>query len=181
MNNNDAPINDNVMEKIRVWSDNAHEKELRLRQIEAFNSTKGKELGIEIEYTVYGSNYQDVIKTAAQSGDAPELFRPTTTFMKEFVDSDYMIPITDLPGGEEMVSEYKDDLVIDQHIFDGEVYTLPYNLTTYKLIVNNELFNKAGILEYPKTWKEVRQAARQITKSSDGRAFGWVWAYNLIG
>ena len=118
MNNNDAPINDNVMEKIRVWSDNAHEKELRLRQIEAFNSTKGKELGIEIEYTVYGSNYQDVIKTAAQSGDAPELFRPTTTFMKEFVDSDYMIPITDLPGGEEMVSEYKDDLVIDQHIFD---------------------------------------------------------------
>ncbi len=174
MNNNDAPINDNVMEKIRVWSDNAHEKELRLRQIEAFNSTKGKELGIEIEYTVYGSNYQDVIKTAAQSGDAPELFRPTTTFMKEFVDSDYMIPITDLPGGEEMVSEYKDDLVIDQHIFDGEVYTLPYNLTTYKLIVNNELFNKAGILEYPKTWKEVRQAARQITKSSDGRAFGWV-------
>lgn len=40
MNNDDAPLNNNVMEKIRVWSDNAHEKELRLRQIEEFNSTK---------------------------------------------------------------------------------------------------------------------------------------------
>lgn len=174
MINGEGYSTDNVMEKIRIWSDNAHEKELRLHQIETFNSTKGKELGIEIEYTVYGSDYQDVIKTAAQNGDAPELFRPTATFIKDFVDSEFMIPITQLPGGEEMVLEYEDNLLINHHIFDGEVYTLPYNLTTYKLIVNNELFNKAGISKYPETWQEIREAARQITEAGDGKAFGWV-------
>ena len=116
MINGQGHSSDIVMEKIRVWSDNAHEKELRLRQIEVFNSTRGKELGIEIEYTVYGSDYQDVIRKAAQNGDAPELFRPTTTLIKDFVDEDFMMPLTQLPGGEEMVLKYEDKLLINHHI-----------------------------------------------------------------
>ena len=163
-----------VMEKIRVWSDNAHEKDLRLRQIEEFNSGKGKELGIIIEYTVYGSDYQDAIKTAVQSGNAPELFRPTSNFLTSFVNAGYMVPITRLPGGKELVAKYGGSLVNNQHIFDGEVYTLPYNLTTYKLIINNDLFEKAGIEEPPKTWEDVREAAAKITKVGKGRAFGWI-------
>lgn len=163
-----------VMEKIRVWSDNAHEKDLRLRQIDEFNSTTGKNLGIVIEYTVYGSDYQDAIKAAAMSGDAPELFRPTSNFLTSFVDSGYMVPITRLPGGMELVSKYEGSLVNNQHIFSGEVYTLPYNLTTYKLIINNDLFQKAGIDEPPRTWEEVSEAAAKITKAGKGKAFGWI-------
>ncbi len=163
-----------VMEKIHVWSDNAHEKDLRLRQIDEFNSTKGKELGIEIVYTVYGSDYQDAIKAAALSGDAPELFRPTSNFLTAFVNSGYMVPITKLPGGEEFVSVYDGSLVNNQHIFHDEVYTLPYNLTTYKLIINNDLFEEAGIEEPPRTWKDVRDAAAKITKAGKGKAFGWI-------
>lgn len=163
-----------VLEKIRVWSDNAHEKDLRLRQIEEFNSTIGKEHGIEIEYTVYGSHYQEAINAAAQSGDAPELFRPTSNFLTNFVESGYMVPITELPGGDELVALYEGSLVNNQHIFDGEVYTLPYNLTTYKLIINNDLFKKAGIKELPKTWEDVRGAAKRITEAGKGKAFGWV-------
>lgn len=163
-----------VMEKIRVWSDNAHEKDLRLRQIEVFNSTIGKEKGIEIEYTVYGSHYQEAIKAAAQSGNAPELFRPTAAFLVDFVNSGYMLPITELPGGRELVHKYEGSLVNNQHIFNNEVYTLPYNLTTYKLIVNKDLFAKAGISEYPSTWEEVRETAKKITAVGEGKAFGWV-------
>ena len=161
------------VEKIRVWTDNAHEKELRLRQIEVFNNTIGKEKGIEIEYTVFGSNYQDVIKAAAKNGEAPELFRPTVTFIMDFVDANYMIPISDLPGGEEMILEYEDSLVTNLNIFNENVYTLPYNLNSYKLIVNNELFDKAGIKEYPKTWEDVREVAKKITETGKGKFFGW--------
>jgi multiple sugar transport system substrate-binding protein len=163
-----------VMEKIRVWSDNAHEKDLRLQQIERFNSTTGKQLGIEIEYTVYGSHYQEAIKAALLSGTAPELFRPTSALLKNFVDSGYMVPITELPGGNELVVEYEESLVNNQHVFAGKVYTLPYNLTTYKLIVNDDLLQKAGVTEAPTTWVEVREAARRITEEGEGKAFGWI-------
>lgn len=162
------------IEKIRVWSDNAHERELRLKQIEEFNRIKGRELGIEIEYTVYGSEYQDIIKQAVADNEAPELFRPTMAFLTNFIELGYMVPITTLPGGEDLVESYGNNLVNNQHIFNGEVYTLPYNLTTYKFIVNDDLFKRAGIKEYPETWQEVREAARLITEASNGRAYGWI-------
>ena len=161
-------------EKIRVWSDNAHEKELRLKQIEEFNRTKGRELGIEIEYTVFGSEYQDVIKEAMAAGTAPELFRPTMVLVPDFISAGYMVPITDLPGGQELAESYGNYLINNQHIFNRKVYTLPYNLTTYKFIINEDLFKKAGIDRYPKTWDEVREAARRITEASDGKAYGWI-------
>lgn len=164
-----------AIEKIRVWSDNAHEKELRLSQIGEFNRTRGKELGIEIEYTVYGTEYQDVIKQAAAMNEGPELFRPTTTFLHGFIDEGYIVPITELPGGKELIeNNYGNNLVNNQHVFNGEIYTLPYNITTYKFIVNNDLFEEAGIEEYPKTWQDIRIIAKEITEASNGRAYGWI-------
>ena len=60
---------------IRIWSDNAHEKELRVKQVDEFNNTIGKENGIFIEYTVYGDSYSDSIKTAAHNRLYVEVFR----------------------------------------------------------------------------------------------------------
>ncbi len=170
----DGKASDVKMEKIRVWSSNAHEKELRLQQIEKFNNTVGKEKGIEIEYTVYGSNWMDAMKVAAAAGEAPELFQPSGQFLLDFVNAGYLVPVTDLPGGDEFVSQYEGSLVNNQHIINGKVYTLPYNLTTFKFIVNDDLFKKAGITEYPKTWDEVREDAKIITEKGNGQEYGWI-------
>jgi multiple sugar transport system substrate-binding protein len=85
-----------------------------------------------------------------------------------------MVAISELPGGDELLESYGNNLINNQHIFDGKVYTLPYNLTTYKFIVNDDLFEEAGIKEYPKTWQEVREAAKVITQAGKGRAYGWI-------
>ena len=61
------------MDTITVWSDNAHEQEVREKQIADFNNGEGKELGIQIDYKVYGDKYSDTIKIAAQAGEAPDL------------------------------------------------------------------------------------------------------------
>ncbi|MDL2319125.1 extracellular solute-binding protein [Eubacteriales bacterium OttesenSCG-928-A19] len=162
------------VEVIRVWSDNAHEKELRDEQVARFNSTIGKEKGIEIEYTVHGTNWQDTINIAAQAGEAPELFRPNGTFLQKFVDAGYLIPITSLPGGDEFVAPYDGQLVVNQHIFGGEIYTLPYNLTTQKFAINQDLFDKNGIEDIPHTWAEVREYAKIITDNGDGVEYGYI-------
>lgn len=163
-----------TMDTITVWSDNAHEKEVRERQIEAFNNGVGKELGIKIEYTVYGSNFTDTIKIATQAGEAPDLFRSDSKWMQDFVDSDYLVPIEDLPGSEDLLSRYSSLVANQAHVFNGKTYTLPYNLTTYGFVINKELFAKAGLTEadYPKTWDEVRAVAKKITDVSKGSAYG---------
>lgn len=167
----DVPVE---METITVWSDNAHEQEIREKQIAEFNNGEGKELGIQIDYKVYGGKYSDTIKIAAQAGEAPDLFRPDSKWIRDFVDNGYLVPIEDLPGSEEFLKKY-DDLVANQsNIFNGKTYTLPYNLTTYGFVINKDLFAKAGLTEadYPETWDEVREVAAKITEACEGKAYG---------
>lgn len=166
-----APVE---METITVWSDNAHEQTLREQQIEKFNNGEGKELGIQIEYKVYGDSYSDTIKIAAQSGEAPDLFRSDSKWMQDFVDSGFLTPIEDLPGSKELLDKFKDLVANQSHVFDGKTYTLPYNLTTYGFVINKDLFAAAGLTEadYPTTWEEVRDVAKKITDASEGKAYG---------
>lgn len=174
------------METIQVWSDNAHEKALRTQQIETFNIGKGKELGIKIEYTVYGTNFKDARLLAAQSGEAPHLYRVTEDILPDFVRQGFIIPVADLPGGAEWITKTypgEDPLKFgNKCVYEGKVYTLPYSLTTYKLVVNNDLFKKAGIVDaagkakYPANWAEIRDAAKKITAAGKGVEFGYILA-----
>ncbi len=160
---------------ITVWSDNAHEKELRNKQVETFNETIGKENGIFVEYTVYGDNYSDSIKIAARTDEAPDMFRADTKWMQDFVDAGYVTPLTKFPGGDELIAKFDGLLAKQYHIFNGEVYTLPYNLTTYKFVVNADLFKAAG-LDIPYdgwTWADVRACAKKITEVGAGKAYGF--------
>ena len=162
---------------VTVWSDNAHEQTIREAQVEEFNNTIGKEEGIQIDYTVYGSDYADVINVALMANDGPDLFRPSSNTFAKYVSAGYAVPISDLEGSDSLLSKYsKDDLIIGDQVFDDKVYTLPYSLQSYKMIINQDLFDKAGIKEIPTTWDQVREDAKIITETSNGEAYGFFLA-----
>lgn len=164
-------------EHIVVWSDNAHEQSVREKQVEEFNNTIGKELGIVIDYTVFGTDYANTINVALMAEDGPDLFRPSSNTFAGYVTAGYAVPISALEGSDKLLSLYnKDELVVGDQIFNGEVYTLPYSLQSYKMIINRDLFDKAGIAEAPKTWDEVREDAKKITEASEGEAYGYFLA-----
>jgi len=162
---------------VTVWSDNAHEQTVREAQIEEFNNTIGKELGIQIDYTVYGSDYSDVINIALMSNEGPDLFRPSSSTFAGYVNAGYAVPISSLEGSDSLLSLYdKDELIVGDQIFDNEVYTLPYSLQSYKMIINRDLFELAGITDIPTTWDEVREDAKKITEATNGQAYGYFLA-----
>ena len=162
---------------VTVWSDSAHSQSVRDAQIEEFNNTVGKEEGIKIEYTVYGSDYADTINVALMANDGPDLFSPSSNTFAQYVAAGYAVPISDLPGSESLLSKYdKAELIVGDQVFDDKVYTLPYSIESYKMIINKDLFDKAGIAEAPKTWDEVREDAKKITEASNGEAYGYFLA-----
>ncbi|SFU90275.1 ABC transporter substrate-binding protein [Butyrivibrio sp. INlla21] len=170
-----APAGD--VQVVTVWSDNAHEQTIREAQVEEFNNTIGKEEGIQIDYTVYGSDYADVVNVALMANDGPDLFRPSSNTFAKYVSAGYAVPISDLEGSDSLLSKYsKDDLIIGDQVFDDKVYTLPYSLQSYKMIINQDLFDKAGIKEIPTTWDQVREDAKIITDASNGEAYGFFLA-----
>jgi multiple sugar transport system substrate-binding protein len=170
--------------KIRVWTDNAHEKTIRDAQVAAFNAGRGKELGIEIEYTVYGANFNDALRIALQAGEGPDLYRADPGYTVDWVTGGYALPLTELPGGQALVDQYRGELVPNSQLFDGIPYTLPYSITSHKLVVNKDLFDEAG-LALPKTWDDVRNAAKVITARGGGRNYGYImglqstWTINM--
>jgi multiple sugar transport system substrate-binding protein len=175
---------DSGVTKIRVWTDNAHEKALRDTQVAAFNTGRGKDLGIEIEYTVYGTNFNDALRIALQAGEGPELYRADPGYTADWVTGGYALPLTELPGGQALVDQYSGELVPNSQLFDGIPYTLPYSVTSHKLVVNKDLFDEAG-LALPKTWDDVRNAAKVITQRGNGRNYGYImglqstWTINM--
>lgn len=163
------------METITVWSNAAHESEIRKKQIDAFNEGEGKELGIFIDYQIYGTKYSDTIKIAAQAGEAPELFSADSKWIVDFVDAGYIVPIEDLPGSEQLIENFREYCSTESQIFNDKIYTLPNSLTTFGLVINKDLFAKAGLTEadYPETWEDVRECARKITEACNGTAYGF--------
>ena len=90
---------------VTVWSDNAHEQSVRDAQIEEFNNTIGKQEGIRIDYTVYGSDYSDVINVALMANDGPDLFRPSSNTFAKYVSAGYAVPISELNGSDSLLSK----------------------------------------------------------------------------
>jgi multiple sugar transport system substrate-binding protein len=161
---------------IRVWTDNASDRVVRERQIARYNDGEGKQKGIRIEYTVYGANYHEVIRSAVLNDTAPEIFRSTGEDITQFQAMGKLMALEDLPGGREMIAQYAPgDLLVNSQIFNGKTYSLPYSMTTFKLIINKTMFDAAGITpdRYPKTWADVRAIARQLTSPAAGK-YGYI-------
>ncbi len=167
----------NEVQVVTVWSDSAHSQSIRDAQVEEFNNTIGKEEGIRIEYTIYGSDYADTINVALMANDGPDLFSPSSNTFAQYVAAGYAVPISDLEGSEALLAKYdKANLLVGDQIFNDKVYTLPFSIESYKMIINKDLFDKAGIAEPPKTWDEVRKDAKLITEASNGEAYGYFLA-----
>lgn len=71
----------------------------------------------------------------------------------------------------------------DLGVIDGKLIAVPMSLSTPVLYINVDAFEKAGLdpASPPKTWDEVEQAAKALTKSGDqGIAWGWNLSSNWI-
>ena len=112
----------NEVQVVTVWSDAAHSQSIRDAQVEEFNNTIGKEEGIRIEYTIYGSDYADTINVALMANDGPDLFSPSSNTFAQYVAAGYAVPISDLEGSEALLAKYdKANLLVGDQIFNDKV------------------------------------------------------------
>ena len=169
---------------VRVWTNDAHSKELITEMVSKYNETTGKKEGIRIEYTVYGSDFNNVLNMAIQNDDAAELFKVNND-VRERIEKNELMALEDIPGMEDFVKSYDGYLVDGTNVVEGKTYHVPFQTTTVGLIYNKDLFKAAGIVDEngeampPKTWDEMREYAKKITdaeKKVYGFAFPLKWA-----
>ena len=120
--------------KVEVWSHNSHSKSVMNELVNNWNENKGKELGLEIVYTVKEGDIKQAVDMAMISKQAPDFF--TSVDVTKYSDSKEIYPINDLPGGEEMIAQYDQNLLKSTAFkgVDGKIYTLPETVLTFGLV-----------------------------------------------
>ena len=155
---------------ITVWSNDAHSKDLFVEKVENFNNNEGKELGIIIELSVYGTDYYSTLDVALQADEAPYIFKCNK--IPQYARAGNLVALEDVTGGAEIAAPYAEMNSNGVGIVDGKTYAVPFKSTTMALAYNKELFASLN-LEFPKTWEEMRECARIITENGNGLKYGY--------
>ncbi|MEU6345182.1 extracellular solute-binding protein [Streptomyces sp. NPDC046977] len=112
---------------------------------------------------------QNKFDTAAGSKGAPDVLRSEVGWTPAFVKKSYFLP---LDGTEALADQDKFQAsLLKQAQFDGKTYGVPFTTDTLALVYNKKLFQQAGIAEAPKTWDDLKAAAKTIKAKTGADGF----------
>lgn len=164
-----------ALKEVQVWSHNSHSKEIMTQMINDFNRSKGKELGVKLVYTVREGDIQQAAEMAYASDQGPEFISQIDLEKNRVAGNIYAID--DIKGGKEWIESTYDPEEYDGKAFkgnDGKVYKLPFNVITFGIVYNKDMFKKYGIVDEngeptpPKTFDEMREYAKRMTNPAEG-------------
>ncbi|HID95501.1 MAG TPA: extracellular solute-binding protein, partial [Candidatus Latescibacteria bacterium] len=171
--------------KIVFWTWNRHDMEVKERLFEKFEQ---EHPDIDVEMVIHADQYQDMLKLAWDAEMPPDVFQiPENTLVVQQVEAGWLTPL-DQWITPEFKARYMPG-IFRKHIslVKGHIYGILSSIFTAKLFYNKTLFKRAGLDPEvpPKTWGELRDYAKKITKAGKGRFYGFVigakdpWVYSM--
>lgn len=168
-----TPASAEDVQVIRMWSNDQHDQSVIHAKIDEFNATIGKENGIAVEYTVYGSDYYTTLDVAVSAGEGPDIFKCNK--IGNYAEAGYILPWDEEPALEGLIGRFAQYNAPGYGEFSGHTYSVPFRVTTYGVACNMDIFRANG-LEVPTTWAEMEEAARVITRNGNGAEYGYALA-----
>lgn len=156
--------------KITYWTHERGRADFLKSVVDRFNQTNQD--NIEVVPTFLSDNFAQAIDIAYASGQSPDIWNVNSTqvgSLSGLIAKNYLEPLDKYltPELKKRFDGMKSEGV---NTYKGEIYTLPNFGTTYRLIYNVDLLEKAGYKQPPKTLDEMVDAAKKITQA--GKASG---------
>ena len=127
---------------------------------------------IQVEYQqVDWGSIQDYLITSFETGDVPDIFHYESAAILDFGRRGYLTDLSPM-----LSDDLETDVVAGAWASatgeDGEIWGVPFLWESLITLYNEDLFEEAGVtpptVEDPWTWDEMREAARTLTKDTDG-------------
>jgi len=145
---------------------------------------------IKVEFkTVPDQEWDTALNTALASGSGPDLFNQATFAIGQFYAQGAIVPVDPAAAGyKDQDAIYKayasGESLLAGATFDGKLYGLPTELSTYACYTNDDLWKKAGLdpaKDFPATWEDMKTVAEKLTvRDSSGaltqRGFDFLWS-----
>ncbi|MBD1846445.1 ABC transporter substrate-binding protein [Cyanobacteria bacterium FACHB-63] len=149
------------------WQSNPNEGKLLDQVIREFEV---KNPNIKVKREVVNSQYMDVIRTRLIGEVAPDVFYLEAFEAPALIKSGVLEPLDSYIKPEFKLNDFEPNL-LNAFKQNNNVYGIPKDFSTLALLYNQTALKSAGIAQPPKTWDELRQAAKKLTidKNKDGK------------
>ena len=106
--------------------------------------------------------------TAVVGDLPPDVGQLGTTWMAEFATLRGILPLEEfIEGSSEVKKENFFEGSWNTGLVDGKVYGIPWYVDTRVLFYRKDLLREAGFPEPPRTWEELREVCRRLTRDTD--------------
>ena len=119
---------------------------------------------------------REILYADFSAGAGPDLMNTHSNFAAEFGEAGFYYPINKFPDFEQVKELYIPHL-FESTRYKDNYYGLPSSAIAFVLCCNKELFDREGI-KPPKTWSQFREAAKRLTKDTNGD--GQIDQYGLV-
>lgn len=143
--------------KLVVWSSGAAEN--LQKGADAFNKKQDK---INFEVEMQTGDYSQYLGAKVASDDLPDMFylNPYSQ-VQQFAENDRLLDLSE----QEFNSKIYDS-VKNACSYDGKTYAYPMCLEMLGVYYNQDLFEKAGITEIPKTFSELEDVCAKLQENN---------------
>lgn len=150
-------------EKVQItlagWGGNPSEQKLLKQTIADFEK---KFPNIDVKHEVISEQYMDVLKTRLIGGEGPDVFYLDALEAPALIETGVVEPLDEYVTDDFDVEDFEKPM-LEAFQVDGKTYGFPKDYSTLALFYNKKMFEEAGV-EVPKTWDELREVSKALTK-----------------
>lgn len=165
----DKPI-EVTLEFWGLW-DNSDNWEEIIRKFESKTyNLNGQKINVSINYTKKDFNsYEEDIAKAKEKNNAPDIFMINNNWFGEYIDLLEPLENNNAYEKEYNLISYSDiqnifsTNTITDAVYQDKLYGMPLYSDSLVLYYNKDLFEKEGIDEPPRSWKEFNKVVKKLT------------------
>lgn len=152
-----------------IWVGTDSKAKVFGEMVDEFNKEYAGKVKIVIEEQTDYQAYRDKIRTMIGTGNPPDLFTEDTLKLEALAASGKLMDFSPYFEEGDWANVFSEGSLSEATV-DGQIIAIPYETAGFAIYYNEELLNKVGYDEFPKSYNEMFELAEKL-KAEDIIAF----------
>ncbi len=146
------------------------------RMIDEYNQTHPEGVVKPVNMGSYDALVQKLMGAVA-AGKPPVISQMYESWTDQFLQAGQLVPIAAFANNDTSFAPEKlFRIFLEDNTYDSVLVTLPFNKSVPVFYYNTDMFEAAGISQFPKTWPEFEQVCRKLSQDGNRDGTPDVWA-----
>lgn len=172
------------MTTVVIWDRAGAQATIKQKWFDTWNAEQGKQAGIQVQYEPQAADkYEEIVRVAFQTKRGPDIFHTPSSQLGGFVAAGWVQPLDGLIPSSVIQANQAYLGKNSELVWGGKPYAIPTTSFTNRLLINRDLFTKAGLDsdDPPATYSEMVAASKKIAAVSPGKTFGFALPVKWVG